>query len=129
MQEPEKAIATVQHLAAAGVHLSLDDFGTGYSSFSYLQRLQVHCLKIDHSFVSHIEAPRGLAVVRAIIDVAAGLGLQTIAEGVETPAQLAALRTLGCDMAQGYLLARPLPQAEFEALLARQASGQALIDL
>lgn len=129
MQEPEKAIATVQQLAAAGVQLSLDDFGTGYSSFSYLQRLQVHCLKIDHSFVSHIEAPRGLAVVRAIIDVAAGLGLQTIAEGVETPAQLAALRTLGCDMAQGYLLARPLPQAEFEALLARQASGQALIDL
>lgn len=129
MQEPEKAIVTVQQLAAAGVQLSLDDFGTGYSSFSQLQRLQVHRIKIDYSFVSHIETPRGLAVVRAIIDAAAGLGLQTIAEGVETRAQLAALRTLGCDMAQGYLLARPLPQAEFEALLARQASGQALIEL
>ena len=129
MQEPEKTIAIVQQLAAAGVRLSIDDFGTGYSSFSYLQRLQVHSLKIDQSFVSQIEAPRGLALVRAIIDVAEGLGLQTIAEGVETPAQLAALRTLGCDMAQGYLLARPLPQAEFEALLARQASGQVLIDL
>ncbi|MCM2320255.1 MAG: EAL domain-containing protein, partial [Pseudomonas sp.] len=115
MHDPAAAIAVVRRLHALGVLLSVDDFGTGYSSLSYLKSFQVHKLKIDQSFVRQIsEDGHDQSIVRAILGMAGSLGMLTIAEGVETAAQLAELERLGCDEVQGYLFARPLSAAEFE---------------
>ena len=97
-----------------GIQLSLDDFGTGYSSLSYLQKFKVHYLKIDRSFISHLTPDANdLALVEAIIVMAHKLGIRTIAEGVETEVQRDMLRQIGCDYAQGYWYARPLPEDTF----------------
>ncbi|HYQ38658.1 MAG TPA: EAL domain-containing protein [Pseudomonas sp.] len=118
MHDPAAAIAVVRRLHALGVRLSIDDFGTGYSSLSYLKQFEVHKLKIDQSFVRHINADgHDQSIVRAVIGMAASLGMLTIAEGVETAAQRVELERLGCDEVQGYLFGRPLPAAEFEALM------------
>ena len=118
MEDPQRAIATMEDLHARGVRLCIDDFGTGYSSLSYLKRFRVYKLKIDQSFVRDIsDDPDDKAIVGAIIQMAASLGLQTIAEGVETEAQLAFLRQQGCGEAQGYLFSRPLVPAQFEAFM------------
>jgi EAL domain-containing protein (putative c-di-GMP-specific phosphodiesterase class I) len=103
-------------LRDAGVGVSLDDFGTGYSSLSYLQRYDIDYLKIDQSFVRNL-GPGGkdLALCKAIILMAHELGMQVIAEGVETAEQRELLLAAGCDYAQGYLFARPMPVADFEA--------------
>jgi EAL domain-containing protein (putative c-di-GMP-specific phosphodiesterase class I) len=99
----DAALEVLERLRAIGVRVGLDDFGTGYSSFSYLHRLPVDVLKIDRSFVNRITMePRDRAVVAGMIDLAHALGLQTVAEGVETPGQLAELGSLGCDLAQGW---------------------------
>lgn len=101
----------------AGV-VSIDDFGTGYSSLSYLTRLPVTTLKIDRSFVTDLgTVAEAETVAAAIISLADRLGLKVIAEGVETPDQERVLLALGCRNAQGYLFARPLPEAEARALL------------
>ncbi|HEY6611757.1 MAG TPA: EAL domain-containing protein [Pseudomonas sp.] len=118
MHDPAAAIEVVQHLRALGVLLSIDDFGTGYSSLSYLKQFEVHKLKVDQSFVRHIsEDGHDQSIVRAILGMARSLGMLTIAEGVETAAQLAELERLGCDEVQGYLLGRPLPAAEFDVFV------------
>lgn len=118
MQDPQRAIAVMADLHARGIRVSIDDFGTGYSSLSYLKRFRAHKLKIDQSFVRDIsEDPDDKAIVGAIIHMANSLGLRTIAEGVETEAQLAFLRQQGCDEAQGYLFSRPLAPALFEAFV------------
>jgi EAL domain-containing protein (putative c-di-GMP-specific phosphodiesterase class I) len=115
MHDPVAAIAVVSRLRALGVLLSVDDFGTGYSSLSYLKQFQVHKLKIDQSFIRQIsEDGHDQSIVRAILGMAESLGMLTIAEGVETAAQLAELERLGCDEVQGYLFGKPLPAAEFE---------------
>lgn len=107
-----------------GIAISIDDFGTGYSSLSYLKRLPLSELKIDKSFVNGLgQDKEDEAIALAIISLASALGLKTVAEGVETQAQLAWLEQQGCHMAQGYLLAKPLPLSEFEDLLARTASS------
>lgn len=116
MHNPEMAIATVRSLRELGVELSVDDFGTGYSSLNYLKRFQINKLKIDQSFVKGLpDNAEDASIVETIIRMAEGLGLATIAEGVETPAQLSFLRQHGCQQIQGYLLARPLDANGFES--------------
>jgi EAL domain-containing protein (putative c-di-GMP-specific phosphodiesterase class I) len=101
-----------------GVTLSLDDFGTGYSSLSYLKRLPLDQIKIDQSFVRDITTDSSDAVmVKTIIDMAQNFGLNVIAEGVETGAQLAFLKENGCMAFQGYLFSKPVSLNEFEELL------------
>jgi len=111
------AIASLEQLRELGVRLSIDDFGTGFSSLSYLQQLKVHKLKVDMSFVRDITTNSGNAsIVTAIIALGHGLGLDVIAEGVETPEQADYLRQLGCDCIQGYLIGRPVPALDWQAL-------------
>jgi diguanylate cyclase (GGDEF)-like protein len=119
----EEVHAVLQELRQSGVTIALDDFGTGYSSLSYLRQLHVDCLKIDRSFVSDLarseEAER---VLMAILGISSALRLRTVAEGVETRAELETLQRHGCMEAQGYLFAKPLTPAAVEALLAASAS-------
>ena len=118
MTDVDHAITILRDLKQLGVHIAIDDFGTGYSSLSYLRRFPIDVLKIDQSFVRDITlGDDGAAIVRTIISLAHSLRLQVIAEGVETPEQLAYLRERGCDQVQGYLFSRPLPAPEFEALI------------
>ncbi|MFI3154862.1 MAG: EAL domain-containing protein [Methylococcaceae bacterium] len=118
MHNPPGAIAVMNNLHERGVRMSIDDFGTGYSSLSYLKKFKVYKLKIDQSFVRDISTdPEDKAIVSAIINLAKSLGLQTIAEGVETVGQQAFLREQDCDEMQGYLFSRPVPVEQFEALL------------
>ncbi len=108
VDEDKSTQDTLTRLRDAGVSLLIDDFGTGYSSLSYLQRFPVvDVLKVDRSFLG--ESTRGEAVVRAVVGLGRAFGLRVCAEGVETPEQLARVRELGCDFAQGYLLSRPVP--------------------
>jgi diguanylate cyclase (GGDEF)-like protein/PAS domain S-box-containing protein len=109
---------SLERLAALGIHIGLDDFGTGYSALAYLQRFPLQFLKIDRSFVSRLGlSSRDDAVVAAVIDLAHAHDLVVIAEGVETANQLAVLRSMGCDRAQGYLLGRPMRSEDLEDLL------------
>jgi diguanylate cyclase (GGDEF)-like protein len=121
MDDPERAEAVLQRLAQRGFKLSIDDFGTGYSSLAYLKRLPVHELKIDKSFVMAMERDDSDAkIVRSTTDLAHGLGLSVVAEGVENASILQRLHTLGCDEAQGYHLSKPLDVAAFEAWVAKR---------
>jgi len=122
MEDAAAAIEILGMLKEIGVRLSIDDFGTGYSSLSYLRRFPVDVLKIDRSFVSGLgQDPEDSAIVAAVISLAGAMQLDTIAEGVETAVQQAALLELGCSRGQGYHFARPVPATELEALLDRQA--------
>ncbi|MFT3849275.1 MAG: EAL domain-containing protein [Propionivibrio sp.] len=118
MDNPLGAIAVMNDLHERGVRMSIDDFGTGYSSLSYLKRFKVYKLKIDQSFVRDISTdPEDAAIVEGIIGLSRSLGLQTIAEGVESAEQLAFLRERGCAEAQGYHIGRPMTADEFETFL------------
>ncbi len=115
MGDAELALRQLQDLADAGIRLAIDDFGTGYSSLSYLQRLPVHVVKIDRSFINQIDTdPRQLSLVTMMISMAKHLGHRVVAEGVETDEVLDRLRPTGCDEVQGYLVARPMTVADFE---------------
>ena len=118
IQDTENVLATVQRLKLMGVKLSIDDFGTGYSSLSYLKRFKVDKLKIDQSFVRDLaNNADDAAIVRAVIQMARSLGLQTIAEGVENERALELLRLYHCDEAQGYFISRPIPAGVFMSYL------------
>lgn len=109
MDNLEQAIALLHALRALGIRISLDDFGTGYSSLSYLQKLPIDTLKIDRSFVQHIDnRPGDAAITRAIITLAHGLGVRVVAEGVETMAQRDVLHAMDCDVMQGFWFSRPV---------------------
>jgi diguanylate cyclase (GGDEF)-like protein/PAS domain S-box-containing protein len=124
----DKILPTLTELRRRGVDLAFDDFGTGYASLSYLTRYPLTRIKIDQSFVRNINATaQGTAIVRSTVIMAHNLGLQVIAEGVETPAQAAFLRAEGCDQVQGFLYAKALPRAEFEDFVRRRsAPGEAM---
>jgi EAL domain-containing protein (putative c-di-GMP-specific phosphodiesterase class I) len=110
----EDNVRTLDALKTMGIRLELDDFGTGYSSLSYLKRFPVDGVKIDKSFVEGLgEDTTDKAGVRTIIDLCHILGLEVLAEGIETAEQAALLRAMGCDSGQGYYFARPLPSEEF----------------
>lgn len=118
MSDAEYAMQVLQRLSAMGLTLAIDDFGTGYSSLSYLKRLPVDEVKIDKSFVLNMQEDENDAViVRSIVDLAGNLGLRVVAEGVETANAWDALRDMGCDIAQGYFISRPLPADQLSAWL------------
>lgn len=114
--EPEAVVTRMHALKALGLQLSLDDFGTGYSSLAYVQRMPLDQLKIDQSFVRDMCSSKdSAAIVRSTIDLVHDLGRKTVAEGVETQDHWDQLASLGCDYAQGYFIARPMPPEEFQA--------------
>jgi EAL domain-containing protein (putative c-di-GMP-specific phosphodiesterase class I) len=120
MHDVSSAWTVLRQAKALGVKLALDDFGTGYSSLSYVRRFSLDMLKVDKSFIDGIDSsPEDRAIVEHVVGMAQALGMVTVAEGVERPEQLQWLRRLGCKLAQGYVLSRPIPGEEFEALLSR----------
>ncbi|MDQ4011209.1 MAG: bifunctional diguanylate cyclase/phosphodiesterase [Actinomycetota bacterium] len=124
MSDPERALPVLRGLHGLGVRIAVDDFGTGYSSLAYLRRLPVDEVKIDKSFVLGLASDLGdLAVVRAIVDLGHSLGLIVIAEGVEQDVTRDQLAEMGCDVAQGFLISRPLPPDRFDAWLAARTVG------
>jgi diguanylate cyclase (GGDEF)-like protein/PAS domain S-box-containing protein len=120
MSDPDQAIPLLRRFRALGIPIYLDDFGTGYSSLSLLHQLPLDGLKIDRSFVQRHD---GTAVVQTIVALARSLGVAIVAEGIEQPAQLAALRAMGCEYGQGYLFARPMDPADVPASLHRLAAA------
>jgi EAL domain-containing protein (putative c-di-GMP-specific phosphodiesterase class I) len=111
-------------LREAGCMVSIDDFGTGHSTLARLARLPVDVLKMDRDFVAHIEDdPRSAAVVASVVELGRTLGIAVVAEGVETPGQLAELCRLGCRFLQGYLLGRPVPAEQLPGVLAEPYAG------
>lgn len=112
LQESEQNIETLRQLQNLGLTIALDDFGVGYSSLSYLTSFPFDKVKIDRSFAAKVERPEAGAVITSIVQLAQTLGLVTCAEGIETPAQLGEIKTLGIELCQGYLLGAPAPLAE-----------------
>ena len=110
MSDVKAATVALRQLRSLGLHLAVDDFGTGYSSLTYLKRFPVEAIKVDRSFVSGLGIdPEDTTIVEAVVKLGHSLGLQVVAEGVETPLQLARLREIGCDRGQGYVFGRPRP--------------------
>ena len=122
MADPDRATSVLAKLKESGLRLAIDDFGTGYSSMGYLKRLPVHRLKIDKSFVTHMtEDSTDAAIVRSCVDLARNLGLTAVAEGVETESVWNQLTVLGCHLAQGFFLAKPMPPGDLEGWMAERA--------
>jgi diguanylate cyclase len=117
--ELEASSRTLRDLRELGVHLAIDDFGTGYSSLSYLSQLPIDLIKIDRSFIATLgNADSGAAIASTILAIGRTLNVETVAEGIEEPEQLAALRRLGCGLGQGFLFARPVPAEDIPSILA-----------
>lgn len=124
MGDADRALSVLTQLKALGVHLSIDDFGTGYSSLSRLPRLPVDALKIDRSFISHMNSDReSREIVRLIIMLAHSVGLKVVAEGTETKDQIGELKKLGCEMAQGYFYSPPVSAQSAFGLLVHSEAG------
>lgn len=113
ISDPDRALANLERIHATGVQLAIDDFGTGYSSMAYLKRMPIQTLKIDMTFVQHMsENPKDALMVKSAINLAHNLGLKVVAEGVEDEQTLILLRDMGCDITQGYYIAKPMPAAQ-----------------
>ncbi|MGB0563399.1 MAG: putative bifunctional diguanylate cyclase/phosphodiesterase, partial [Spirulinaceae cyanobacterium] len=122
IDQPESIVQLLAQLKAMKLQLSLDDFGTGYSSLSYLHRFPMDTLKIDQSFVGHLDAaPKNRKIIQTIVTLAHNLGMEAIAEGIETPTQLDCLRQLGCEYGQGFYFSPPLAAPAVEDLLSHQS--------
>jgi len=117
VDDVEAATSTLNRLTALGVSISVDDFGTGYSSLAYLKRFPIDYVKIDRSFVAGLDEKVDSEIVRSVIRLAAAIGIDVVAEGVETSEQLARLEALGCPLVQGYHVARPLPPDDTEQFI------------
>jgi diguanylate cyclase len=118
--DADAVITRLRALREIGLRVAVDDFGTGYSSLAYLKRLPIDVLKIDRSFVSGVgDTHEDSAILSAIVKLAHSLGMDVVAEGVETKEQLAALRLLGCQRGQGYFFSRPVPADALETLIAK----------
>jgi EAL domain-containing protein (putative c-di-GMP-specific phosphodiesterase class I)/DNA-binding LytR/AlgR family response regulator len=129
IKNAQQHLRDLQTLRADGVQIEIDDFGTGYSSLSYLKHLPVDALKIDRSFITHIDTnPADESIVRAILAMAHSLGLKVVAEGVETAAQLDTLRLQGCEIAQGFFFSRALPAPACRELLLELAARPSFTD-
>jgi diguanylate cyclase (GGDEF)-like protein len=125
MENAEMAARLLKRLKALGVQLSIDDFGTGYSSLSYLHRFPVNTLKIDRSFVGRIgEAAENIEIVRTVISLAENMGMEVVAEGIETLSQLAQLRKLKCQYGQGYLFSRPVDAQSVSSWISKKPHWQ-----
>jgi diguanylate cyclase (GGDEF)-like protein len=122
LQQIDQAQETLSRIQRLGHRLGVDDFGTGYSSMVYLQRFPVNRIKIDRSFVARVESREAQAIIAATVALGRSLDLEVVAEGVESAAQVARLRELGCHLQQGYFFTRPLPAAEFEGWRSRTAA-------
>jgi len=122
----QESIEKLRRIRRLGVRIALDDFGTGYSSLALVKDLPLDAIKIDQSFVRHLEEGANKHLVRMVVAVAAELGLEVIAEGVEHPAMVDALAALGCTRLQGYYAARPMPLAQFDAWRAARAERPVL---
>ncbi|CAN5247952.1 hypothetical protein BH20ACT9_BH20ACT9_21080 [soil metagenome] len=118
IDDPHAAAEMLATLKQLGVRTAIDDFGTGYSSLAYLRRLPIDFLKVDKMFLQGIERPYGAAVARTVLELGQRLGMPTIVEGVETAAQVTALKSIGCTHVQGYLFSRPVPGDRIGELLA-----------
>jgi diguanylate cyclase (GGDEF)-like protein len=122
MRDAPTSAQQLHDLKQLGVRIAIDDFGTGYSSLAYLQRFPVDALKIDRSFVNRItDSPESVALIRTLVQLGRTLGIQTVAEGIEEPAQLEALQQQGCDSGQGYLFSRPLTLPDLDAFIGLSA--------
>jgi EAL domain-containing protein (putative c-di-GMP-specific phosphodiesterase class I) len=129
VKNAKEQAGALQHLRDDGVHIEIDDFGTGYSSLSYLRQLPVDTIKIDRSFISQIDTSASdESIVSTILALAHGLGLEVVAEGVETAEQLQVLARHGCEFAQGYYFSRPLPPGKCRALLVELAQRTSFTD-
>jgi EAL domain-containing protein (putative c-di-GMP-specific phosphodiesterase class I) len=123
MGDAEHNVDVLGRLKALGIGIAVDDFGTGYSNLAYLKRFPVDLLKVDKTFVDGLEDnPEDTAIVRAIVDLARAMGMQTVAEGIETTEQAGLLRDLECELGQGYYFSEPLPAAEASTLLVASPS-------
>jgi EAL domain-containing protein (putative c-di-GMP-specific phosphodiesterase class I) len=121
LHQLEQVTATLEALHGMGVALALDDFGTGYASLSHLKSFPLDRLKVDRSFIANLGAARDAAIVRSLIELGHRLGLRVVAEGVESEAQLAALRGLGCDTVQGHAIGPHLTADEIGPWLGARA--------
>jgi diguanylate cyclase (GGDEF)-like protein len=125
LQENDATMSTLHRLRALGVRISMDDFGTGYSSLSYLQRFPFDKIKIDQSFVQALETEKGsIGIVRAVVGLGRALGMEVLAEGVETAGQLSILKAEGCDELQGYFFSKPRPIQDVQAIISAYATGR-----
>jgi diguanylate cyclase (GGDEF)-like protein/PAS domain S-box-containing protein len=128
MDDIETTVVTLEELKEMGLTVSIDDFGTGYSSLEYLHRMPIDEVKIDKSFIHGLGVNNEQsAIVASVISLAHAMGRDVVAEGVETNDQLERLRSLGCDLAQGYLIARPMPAGEIGPLIAADAAGERML--
>jgi len=128
MDNAETAVQLLRRLKALGVQLSIDDFGTGYSSLGYLHRFPVDTLKIDRSFVGRIgEAAENIEIVRTIVSLAENMGMEVVAEGVETLVQFSQLRALNCQYGQGYLFSRAVEASSIDGWISRTPDWQAAL--